>query len=166
MTSGDRADRFTDRRSMMPDPQEEPTPDSATLAGEIVALEENAIRVRLETGETGSLQRSDLPDPRLSLRPGMRARFRVGQRDAQAGLLLTWVSAVEDDSAVQPSFEREVDRLHNVLANRHPTNKRHHALADPLGEEKIQQWVKQTEESLARLRKHRAKRLNEEFYNG
>ena len=152
----------------MPDPEGRAAETSApvTLSGEIIAFDGDVVRVRLETGEIGMISRPELSDAQGSLRPGTRARFRVERPDPQGSPHLGWVPAAGDDSTVRPSFEREVDRLQHVLANRHPTNKRQHTLSDPLGEEKVEQWVRRTEESLSRLRKHRAKRLNEEFYSG
>ena len=70
-------------------------------------------------------------------------------------------------SAAAASFENEVVSLKNALQNNH-----HHAppVASPsrhdsTREERLRDWVASVDREMTRLRKSRAKRLDEEFYS-
>ena len=142
----------------MPDHGRSSTPGGSELAGEIIALDGDRVRVRLSSGEIGVLQNnSDAPTPE----PGQQATFRIERRDPSHGPILSIVH--RDDPTPMPAFDQEVNRLHDALANHHPTNSYQQEPQDLIGEDRIQQWVNSVERRLATLRKNRAKRLDEEF---
>ncbi len=137
---------------------------SELLRGEIIAIEETRICIRLESGGFGyvaSPERSDAD----ALEIGCRATFRVVTTGSSGVPDLAFAEAASDSAVVEP-FDRDVVRLHNALANHHPTNTTRPAEPAPevhLGEEQIRAWIDKVDETVGRLRRHRAKRLNEEF---
>jgi len=139
--------------------------DPGIVGGEIVAIEEACVRVRLDTGSLGLAARASTADAE-ALHAGQRAMFRVLASDAEGTVTLAFADG-ENGPAVQEPFDRDVVRLHNALANHRPSSpvpvrspERIH-----LGEEQIHSWIDSVDASLGRIRKNRAKRLNEEFYN-
>ncbi len=153
-------------QSTMPENAVNPTSNEEPklVGGEIVGIEKSRIRVRLDSGTIGFMER---PADRESgqIQVGRRARFRIVATDPGGSPSLAFAEG-EDVSVAEEPFEREVVELHNALANHHPANSVRPAERVHLGEEQIQSWIGHVEESLARLRKNRAKRLNEEFYTG
>ena len=145
----------------MPDHGEPSTSGASVLSGEFIALEGGLARIRLSTGEIAILEEAS---DSTRLTPGQTAMFRIKRRDGSQRAILSLVRT--DDVAAMPAFDREVDRLHNALANHHPTNSYHRPQQDLLGEDRIQQWVDSVERRLSALRKNRTRRLDEEFYNG
>ncbi|MFC2081601.1 hypothetical protein ACFLSF_03850 [Candidatus Bipolaricaulota bacterium] len=144
----------------MPDHGRQATSDSSELPGEIIEVEGGQTRVRLSSGDIGVLPSTGEAG---ALQPGQRATFRIERRDGSQPPVLSVVR--RDDPAPMPAFDQEVDRLHDALANHHPTNCYQQPQQDLIGEDRIQQWVNSVERRLAALRKNRAKRLDEEFYN-
>jgi hypothetical protein len=134
------------------------------VSGEVVGIDGDRIRVRLDSGATGFVAPAEGKKPE-ELRVGLRASFRVAATDADGSPVLAFAASQERPAPEQP-FDREVVRLHHALANHHPANSVRPAERVHLGEEQIQQWIGHVESRLGRLRKNRAKRLNEEFYNG
>lgn len=136
------------------------------VEGEIVGIEGTRIRVRLDSETIGFMERP--PDEATErIRVGQRARFHIVATDPGGSPHLALALAEEEDvPVVEEPFDREVVELHNALANHHPSNSVRPAERVHLGEEQIQNWIGRAEQSLVRLRKNRAKRLNEEFYTG
>jgi hypothetical protein len=131
------------------------------VGGEIVGIEESRIRVRLDSGTIGFIERPAAGE----IRVGQRASFRTVTPDAGGPPRLAFAER-EDAQAAEEPFDREVVDLHNALANHRPSNSVRPIDRVHLGEEQIQNWIGHVEGSLDRLRKNRAKRLNEEFYTG
>ncbi|MBE0636112.1 hypothetical protein IH601_08955 [Candidatus Bipolaricaulota bacterium] len=145
---------------------ERPGPISQGIAldGEIVGLEETRVRIRLATDAIGFLARMpDQADP-TPLQLGQRGLFRVLASNEGEDTLLSLVSI--SDSASEPlSFEHDVDRLQSALTLHHPTSITRDEVVPTLDERHIQQWLDRVEKSLEKLRRNRAKRLDEEFYS-
>ncbi len=140
------------------------TEDPELVGGEIVGVEDTRIRVRLDSGETGFVTSPD--QAKIDrIRVGSRATFRVVATDPGGSPTLAFAESQDGPAAEEP-FDREVVRLHNALANHHPSNSVRPVERVHLGEEQIQNWIGRVEGSLDRLRRNRAKRLNEEFYSG
>jgi len=137
--------------------------DPELVGGEIVGVEDTRIRVRLDSGETGFVTPPDQAKTDR-IRVGCRATFRVVATDPGGSPTLAFAESQGGPAAEEP-FDREVVRLHNALANHHPSNSVRPVERVHLGEEQIQNWIGRVEGSLGRLRRNRAKRLNEEFYN-
>ena len=142
-------------------PKEEP----ALVEGEIVGVEGTRIRVRLDSGTIGFMPRGK--GDAESIEVGRRATFRIDGTDPGGSPSLSFAVVDASPTVVEP-FDRDVVRLHNALANRHPTNSVRSVERErlTLGEEQIQHWIGRVESGLGRLRKNRAKRVNEEFYDG
>ncbi len=134
------------------------------VGGEIVGIEESRIRVRLDSGTIGFIERPAAGEAG-KIRVGQRASFRAVASDAGGPPRLAFAER-EDAQAAEEPFDREVVELHNALANHRPSNSVRPVDRVHLGEEQIQNWIGRVEGSLDRLRKNRAKRLNEEFYTG
>jgi hypothetical protein len=145
----------------MPDHGKPSPPDASELSGEFISLEGELARIRLSTGEIGIL---DCVDDSCDLSPGQKAVFRIVRRDGAQRAVLSLVK--QEDPGALPAFDREVNQLHDALANHHPTNSYQQPQRDLIGEDRIQHWVNSVEQRLSALRKNRAKRLDEEFYNG
>jgi len=132
-------------------------PGEQEISGECIALEAGLAKVRLSTGEIG-LVGSPTESGRLS--PGKQGTFRIERRDDAQQALLSLIGG--EDPVTMPAFDREVNQLHNALANHHPTSSYMQPKRDLVGEERIQQWVNRVERRLSALRKNRARRLDEE----
>lgn len=133
------------------------TPDTPSpTAGEVVAREESGLRVRLDGGKQGIV-----PTPgATNLEVGSRSVFRVERTNAEGELILAVAASTEEPPP--HSFDKEFDRLHDALANHGPRSIQHEAHEDSLGEKRIEQWMVRVDETVAHLRKRRARRLNEQ----
>ena len=140
------------------------TAPSQPLDGEIVGLEDERVRVRLETGVIGFLAGIAQVEIQSTFKLGQQGTFRVERLDEKGETLLSLVST--QASEVPRSFEHEVNRLQNALNNHHATPITHDEVIPTMDEQRIQQWLNRVESSLGKLRKNRAKRLAEEFYSG
>ena len=140
-----------------------PKEPQRSIMGEIVALKPGGAEIRLATGETGWLPIPSETDTQQPMSVGGCGSFVVGGTDAHGRLLLTAASA--QDPEASHAFDREVDRLNNVLANHHPAPRRTFdpRPENPVGEERVEDWVDRVGQTIARLRKRRAKRLNEQL---
>lgn len=134
------------------------------LDGEIVGIEEARIRVRLETGVIGFVEALAEAEAPSSFQLGQKGRFRIlSSADGEAPSL-SLISIV--DLAAPLSFESDVDRLQNALSLQHSTSIARDDVVPTLDEQHIKQWLDRTKTSLERVRRNRAKRLDEEFYSG
>lgn len=140
------------------------TEEPELVGGEIVGIEESRIRVRLDSGTIGFIERP-ADGEAGEIRVGQRASFRTVTSDPGGPPRLAFAKSEDAPAAAEP-FDREVVELHNALANHRPSNSVRPVDRVHLGEEQIQNWIGRVEGSLGRLRKNRAKRLNEEFYTG
>lgn len=150
---------------MTPEPaRSAPATPSIGLDGEIVGLEDERVRVRLETGSIGFLARVKSAEIQSPFQLGQHGRFQILQCDKNGETLLSLVST--QDSGAPPSFEHDVDQLQNALTLHHPVPIKHDEVIPTLDEQRIQGWLNQVEKTLTKLRRNRAKRLDEEFYSG
>jgi len=142
-----------------------PPPEPLTASGEIIAIEATAIRVRLRNGVVGHVPVGD--DSTIDTAEycvGHRAVFRIVRRGTDGEWVLSALSP--DEQAAQHEFDREFDRLLSALSNHRPSKPPEPQLPpDPLGKEEIEQWVTRVGDAVTRVRKNRAKRQNERFYN-
>ena len=162
----DRTLRIGATQLTMPENVVNPTSneDPELVGGEIVGVEDTRIHVRLDSGETGFVTSpGQAKTDRIQV--GRRATFRIVVTDPGSPPTLAFAESQDGPAAEEP-FDREVVRLHNALANHHPSNSVRPVERVHLGEEQIQNWIGRVEGGLGRFRKNRAKRLNEEFYSG
>ena len=156
----DRPDGSTTREDTPTRPSEE---ESTLHGGEVIAVEEARVQVRLDTGAIGFVPRSDGGDVR-DLAIGSHATFRIVSADPSGDTTLAAVQ-IPVTPVAGVSFDRDVDRLQDALANHHPAAPAPPVERVSLGEEQITNWLTAVDASIGRIRKNRAKRLNEEFYN-
>ena len=127
------------------------------IEGEVVSHEEDGIRIRLRGGRLGRLPRS--AGPNLAI--GYRGLFRIEREEDGGGLILS--VAVASVEPAPHTFDQEFDRLQDALANHNPHNLRQQrAPDDAFGRERIERWMTDVDNTIARLRKHRAKRVNQQ----
>jgi hypothetical protein len=128
-----------------------------TVYGEVLSVSEERISVRLDSGEMASLPAVGPSLPGI----GERGEF-VLEASAENGTLQLSRAPMglsEDLTA----FDREFDQLQSVLSyhrEAHPREAADGSTAS-LDEERIEAWIAGATEALARLKKHRAKRLSE-----
>jgi len=134
------------------------------LDGEIAGLEDDRVRIRLETGMIGFLTGIGTAEIQSTFQLGQHGTFLIERRDEKGETLLSLVS-IQASEAPQ-SFEHEVDQLQNALNHHHATPIVHDEVIPTMDEQRIQQWLNRVEKSLEKLRRNRAKRLDEEFYSG
>ena len=137
---------------------------SKPLDGQVVGLEDERVRVRLETGVIGFLTGSAGEGIQSTLKLGQRGTFRIERCDEKGETLLSLVSA--QTSEIPRSFEHDVDRLQDALNHSHAVPITRDEVIPTMDEQRIQQWLNRVEKSLENLRRNRAKRLDEEFYSG
>jgi len=138
--------------------------EPALLSGEVLGHEGTQVRVRLDSGVV-CLAAPPEEEAAGTLGVGLRVSVSTGT-GAPDGSLVYTVTRALPDSPIQEPFDREVVELHNALANHHPSTPVRPVKRVLLGEDQIRNWIGRVDTTIARLRKSRAKRLNEEFYNG
>jgi hypothetical protein len=140
------------------------TPIPKPLGGEVVGLEEGRIRIRLETGAIGFLLAVDPSQGLNAFHVGQRGTFLSERLDDQGETVLSLVSISDPEAPL--SFEDDVDRLQDAINQPHaPLPARDEGIIPTMDEQRIQQWLDRTGKSLEKLRRNRAKRLDEEFYS-
>jgi len=137
---------------------------SKSLDGEIVGLEGERIRVRLETGIIGFFENPDPGASESSFQPGQQGTFQIVRCAENGETLLNLVSIHTTEAS--PAFEHDVDELQTALSHHHTPTIQHDEVIPTLDEQRIQQWLNRVEKNLTKLRRNRAKRLDEEFYSG
>ena len=137
---------------------------SKPLDGEIVALEDDRVRVRLESGAMGVLADIANTENKSSLQVGKHGKFQILRCDENGETLLSLVSIQVPDGS--PAFEHDVDELQNALTHHHTPPVTHDEGFPAIDEQRIQNWLNRVEKNLTKLRRNRAKRLDEEFYSG
>lgn len=140
------------------------TSPSQPLDGEIVGLEDERVRVRLETGVIGFLTGIAKAEIQSTFKLGQLGRFQIERCDEKGETLLSLIST--QASKAPQSFEHDVDQLQNALNHHHATPITRDEVISTMDEQRIQQWLNRVESSIEKLRKNRAKRLDEEFYSG
>jgi predicted RNA-binding protein with RPS1 domain len=152
-------------QNMTPE-QQQPTSASPSkpLGGEIVALEDGRVRVRLETGTVGLLADTAGAKHKSSLKLGQHGRFQILRCDENGETHLSLVSFQDTDAS--PTVEPDVDELQNAIIHHHTAPAQHDREFPALDEQRIQNWLNRVEKTLIKLRRNRAKRLDEEFYSG
>ena len=150
---------------MTPEPaRSAPATPSIGLDGEIVGLEDERVRVRLETGVIGFLTGIVKEETQPSIQLGQHGTFQIMRCDEDGEPLLDLVS-IQATKAPR-SFDRDVGQLQEALNHHHPTPIVREEPVPTMDEQRIQQWLDQVGKSLEKLRRNRAKRLDEEFYSG
>ena len=135
--------------------EERTTGAASPIEGEVIAHEDAGVRVRLEGGRIGLLPRS--AGPNLAI--GYRSRFRIDRQLEDGTVLLSIFVATAEPP--RHTFDQEFDRLQDALANHGPHRLRERRTpADAVGQERIERWMTDVDEAIARLRKRRAKRVN------
>jgi len=132
-----------------------PADNGGPIPGEVIRSDGERTTVRLDTGEVGRLE--SLPEEGLEV--GYRGLFKIERRDREGGVFLSLSQPADLPSS--PSFDREFTRLRNALANHRPSVIPQRVLKNPLGEEKMEEWIERVDRAIARLRKHRTERLND-----
>jgi len=143
--------------------------EAAFVSGEIIGIEKTRIRVRLDSGIVGvvllSDQETEMP---TAVQMGQRQSFQVvSSGTSDAAPVLAFSLDCRDTAANEP-FDRDIVKLQTALANHHvsPSSSAPPIERVHLGEEQIRSWMDRVEASIGRLKKNRARRLDEEFYNG
>jgi len=150
---------------MTPDQERLPSASlSRPLAGEIVGLESKRVRVRLETAAIGFVTEIAEAEIQSSFRLGQHGTFQILRCDEKGETLLSVVSL--QDSEKPHSFEHEVNRIQNAVNHHQPVSILQDAITPILDEQQIEQWLNRVTKGLAKLKRNRAKRLDEEFYSG
>ncbi len=131
------------------------TDNGGAIPGEVVSVESGRIEVRLDTGQVGVLSEAD----GLALEVGYRGVFRIERRSGEGEILLSLSQPATNTPS--PAFDREFTRLRDALANHRPSPIKESTVKSPLGEERMEDWIERVDRAVSRLRKHRAKRLND-----
>ncbi len=138
-------------------------PPSKPLGGEIVGIEGERVRVRLDTGAIGFLAEAVTGEG--SLHAGQQGMFRVLQCNESGEMMLGFVS-IEENAETPRSFDHEVTQLQDALNHHHAAPIAREEVVSTMDEQRIQNWLDRVDKSLEKLRRNRSKRLNEEFYTG
>jgi len=137
----------------------------AIVSGTIVEVTEEGIVVSLPDGGGGLIPPSlSLSVDRLKSEfcPGGTVLVSIVSQGEGGWATLAFATPQESDGT--HAFDQEFHRLNHALTN--CSSPQRPALSDePSVEEQIEEWTDQVKEGLSRLRKHRGRRLNEEFYN-
>ncbi|MGD9675945.1 MAG: hypothetical protein AB7V19_04600 [Candidatus Bipolaricaulia bacterium] len=139
-------------------PPEEPALDrgAETARGEVVSVDEDGIRVRLDSDEV-VLASGDAS----SVQEGDRGLFLLDSASSDGVRRAAWISREPSDEPT--SFDAEFDELQGALRHHRPTPRRAEEASPShtLDEERIEAWSKRVSTALTQLRKRRAKRLIE-----
>jgi len=154
----------------MYEPEHSTTPGSPSesLRGVVIAVEATLLRVRLESGEV--VAAAPMSKEIAETRIGTQAMFRVLGVTAEGLRTAAFAGEIVPDGVTEPlgppeePFDRDVVRLHQALANHHPATVTRGAERVHLGEEEVRSWIGRVDARVERLRKSRARRLNDRFY--
>ena len=137
----------------------------SVICGEVVEVTERGTVVSLPGGREGFVPVSEstpLERMRATLRAGSQVTAKIVQREADGKLVLSIDLSQQAD--VSDSFDKEFHRLNNVLTNRTSSFTLARAQTEGLVEERIEEWMSEADAGLARLHKHRSKRLSQGVY--
>ena len=137
----------------------------AIVSGTIVEVTEEGIVVSLPEGGGGLIPSpSSLPVDRLKSEfcPGGTVVVSIVSQDEGDWATLAFATPQESNGA--HVFDQEFHRLNHALTNC-SSPQRPAPSDEPSVEEQIEEWTDQVKQGLSRLRKHRGRRLNEEFYS-
>ncbi|MEA1870748.1 MAG: hypothetical protein U9N00_00935 [Candidatus Bipolaricaulota bacterium] len=137
----------------------------AIVSGTIVEVTEEGIVISLPEGGGGLIpSSSSLPGDRLKSEFCPGGTVLVSIVSLGEGGWATLAFATPQESNETPAFDQEFHRLNHALTNcSSPRRPAPSGSDEPSVEEKIEEWAGQVKEGLSRLRKHRGRRLNEEF---
>ena len=138
----------------------------ATLSGEVVKVSPDGVLVSLPEGQIGLVPVSDslpLETMRAQFYSGTHVMVKIVAQGKDDRFTLSILSSQEEKPS--DAFDREFHRLNHVLTNRPSKITLAGTQRDRLVEECIEDWIGQVEVGLSRIRKHRGKRLSEEFYD-
>ncbi len=130
----------------------------STVSGKVIRISAEGIFVALPEGNTGFIPASQCSETTFSVGELVLAQVVTQGEDR---FELSIISA-RVEASVDP-FEKEFHRLNNVLHTHTPQPTVPRKEREPMLEEQLEAWIKEVEAGLARLRKHRGKRLNETF---
>jgi len=140
---------------------------AAPVIGEVISIDAGQIRVRLASGETGTLSSASAGKSLEALAPGVSRTFQIKKRHEDGRIELALLDSAAPRTAAATSFENDVASLQNALQSNH-----HHSPPiaapsrhDSTREERLREWIANVDREMTRLRKSRAKRLDEEFYS-
>lgn len=128
--------------------------ESRPIEGEVVGLEEDGARIRLDGGRVAHLPATDGG----TLRIGERHLFRVDQAGSSDDVSITMVKLEVAAPVPNHAFDKEFDRLHDALANHGPHSLRPTHEEKSLGEKEMEGWMSRVDSTISRLRKQRSKR--------
>ncbi len=132
--------------------------DKVTLFGEVVAVDGEDPQVRLDTDELAILHDASSQP----LHVGYRGEFSVEGSSPEGRTIVAPVRLAGSEGHAT-AFDLEFDRLHSALSGRHQgaRSRTPNPVTRSIQEEQIRGWVNRVDTALSQLRKHRARRLNE-----
>ena len=131
----------------------------STVSGKVIKISAEGVLVSLPEGNTGLIPASQCTATAFTV--GELVLARIITQGKEDRFELSIISA-RVEASVDP-FEKEFHRLNNVLNTHTPQPTVPRREREPMLEERLEAWIKEVETGLARLRKHRGKRLNETF---
>ncbi|MEA1870877.1 MAG: hypothetical protein U9N00_01610 [Candidatus Bipolaricaulota bacterium] len=134
------------------------------VSGTIVEVTEEGIVVSLPEGGGLIPPPSSLPVDRLKSEfcPGGTVVVSIVSLGEGGWATLAFATPQESDGA--HVFDQEFHRLNHALTNC-SSPQRTEPSDEPSVEARIEEWTDQVKKGLSRMRKHRGRRLNEEFYS-
>jgi predicted RNA-binding protein with RPS1 domain len=136
------------------------------VVGKVLDVTDKGLVVSLSEEDRGVVPVSEgLPVEAIQcFQPGGQIRVRVVVADKLGSYILA-IEEKPSDSRLS-KFDQEFNELNYVLTNHTPHVKGQKVTVEqPSIEERMEAWISKAEEVLSKLRKNRAKRLSEEFYN-
>jgi predicted RNA-binding protein with RPS1 domain len=137
----------------------------AIVSGTIVEVTEEGIVVSLPEGGGGlipSSASSSIERIKSEFCPGGTVLVSIVSQGEGGWAMLAFAPPREGDGA--HVFDQEFHRLNHALTN--CSSPQRPVPSDEASvEEQIEEWTGQVKKGLSRLRKHRGRRLNEEFYS-
>jgi len=137
----------------------------AIVSGTIVEVTEEGIVVSLPEGGGGlipSSASSAIERLKSEFCPGGTVLVSIVSQGEGGWSTLAFATPQESDGT--HAFDREFHRLNHALTNCSSPQSTEPS-DEPSVEMQIEEWTDQVKEGLSRLRKHRGRRLNEEFYS-
>jgi len=138
-----------------------------TVSGKIVDIPPEGVIVSLPDDQIGLVPMCEsLPAEALKVRfhIGEQVSVRIVGRKEDGRFNLSILPPKE--AGPTDAFDQEFHRLNHVLRSRPATRLTlEHTECESTVEESIKKWTSQAEQSVSRLRRHRAKRLRETFYD-
>ena len=137
-----------------------------TVSGKIVDIPPEGVIVSLPDNQIGLVAVCEsLPAETLKNRfhVGERVTVRIIGKKEGGRFNLSILSPKESGTA--DAFDQAFHQLNHVLKNRPAKLSFGQTQSAPSVEEHIKKWISQADQAINRLRRHRAKRLSETFYD-